>query len=111
MNTKHEKNLKVITPLKTITAKTLLNNKYEPLQFAIKKLLPQGIFILAGSGKIGKSWLSLDMCISVATGNKLWDFDVSEDEVLIGLIDILIYKFNCKYFVPKMYLIDKSNIS
>lgn len=59
---------KVVPPLQTITANTLLNTDYPPLAFSIEKLLPQGIFILAGSGKIGKSWLSLDMCIAVSTG-------------------------------------------
>lgn len=73
---------KPIPPLETITASTLMNTEYPPLAFSIEKLLPQGIFILAGSGKIGKSWLSLDMCIAVATGGKLWEFDACEGEVL-----------------------------
>ncbi|WP_313527616.1 AAA family ATPase [Anaerotignum sp.] len=73
---------KSIPPLQTITANTLLNTDYPPLAFSIEKLLPQGIFILAGSGKIGKSWLSLDMCIAVSTGGKLWGFNAYEGEVL-----------------------------
>lgn len=73
---------KPIPPLETITANSLMNTDYPPLAFSIEKLLPQGIFILAGSGKIGKSWLSLDMCIAVATGGKLWEFNACEGEVL-----------------------------
>ena len=73
---------KPIPPLATITATTLMNTEYPPLAFSIDKLLPQGIFILAGSGKIGKSWLSLDMCIAVATGGKLWDFNATAGDVL-----------------------------
>lgn len=73
---------KTIPPLQTITASELMNTEYPPLAFSIEKLLPQGIFILAGSGKIGKSWLSLDMCVAVATGGKLWDFSATEGEVL-----------------------------
>ena len=73
---------KQIPELQTITASELMNTEYPPLAFSIDKLLPQGIFILAGSGKIGKSWLSLDMCIAVATGGKLWDFNATEGEVL-----------------------------
>lgn len=73
---------KSILPLQTITASTLVKTEYPPLAFSIEKLLPQGIFILAGSGKIGKSWLFLDMCIGVATGGKLWDFNATEGEVL-----------------------------
>ncbi|MGL4789999.1 MAG: AAA family ATPase [Anaerotignaceae bacterium] len=73
---------KPIPPLEIISATELLNTEYPPLQFTIDKLLPQGIFILAGSGKIGKSWLSLDMCIAVATGGKLWNYDANVGEVL-----------------------------
>lgn len=57
-----------------IDGNTLMAQEYEPLQFAVDKILPHGLFILAGSGKIGKSWLSLEICVSVATGGKLWEF-------------------------------------
>lgn len=71
-----------VRPLEIISARQLMNTDYPPLAFAIEKLLPQGIFILTGSGKIGKSWLSLDMCVAVATGGKLWDFNATEGDVL-----------------------------
>jgi RecA-family ATPase len=51
-----------------IDGNTLMAQEYEPLRFAVEKILPHGLFILAGSGKIGKSWLSLDLCVNVATG-------------------------------------------
>lgn len=73
---------KQIAPLQTITANLLMNTAYPPLSFTIEKLLPQGIFILAGSGKIGKSWLSLDICVAVAQGGKLWDFNAAQGDVL-----------------------------
>ena len=73
---------KQIAPLQTITASSLMSTDYPPLAFTIDKILPQGIFILAGSGKIGKSWLSLDMCVAVATGTKLWDFNANQGDVL-----------------------------
>ncbi len=68
--------------LKTMTGNTLLETPFEPLAFSIEKILPQGVFIFAGSGKIGKSWLSLDMCISVATGTNMWHFNTNIGEVL-----------------------------
>lgn len=73
---------KQVAPLQTITATQLMTTNYPPLSFTIDKILPQGIFILAGSGKIGKSWLSLDMCVAVATGTKLWDFNATQGDVL-----------------------------
>ncbi len=37
-----------------IDGNTLMAQEYEPLGFAVEKILPHGLFILAGSGKIGK---------------------------------------------------------
>ena len=75
-------NQKTIAPLETITASTLMNTQFDPLSFSIEKLLPQGIFILAGSGKIGKSWFALDMCVAVASWGKLWNFQATQGDVL-----------------------------
>ena len=66
----------------TIDGNALMLQEFEPLQFAIDKILPQGVFILSGSGKIGKSWLALDMGAAIATGGKLWDFAAEQGEVL-----------------------------
>jgi len=68
--------------LKTIDGNTLMNMEFEPLQFTAEKILPHGLFILAGSPKIGKSWLALDLCRAVATGGKLWDFNAVQGDVL-----------------------------
>jgi hypothetical protein len=38
-----------------IDGNTLMAQEFPPLQFAVEKILPHGLFILAGSGKIGKS--------------------------------------------------------
>jgi hypothetical protein len=56
--------------------------EYEPLQFSIDKILPHGLFIMAGSGKIGKSWLSLDIGVGVATGGSLWEFAAQQGTAL-----------------------------
>ncbi len=73
---------KAVSPLTTLDGNTLMSHEYDPLQFSIEKILPHGVFILAGSGKIGKSWLSLDMCTAVATGGMLWEFSAEQGEVL-----------------------------
>ena len=59
----------------TLDGNTLMTQAFEPLRFSVEKILPHGLFILAGSPKIGKSWMSLDLCQAVATGGKLWDFN------------------------------------
>jgi len=66
----------------TINAADLLKQEFEPLRFSINSILPHGLFILAGSGKIGKSWLALDMCAAVSSGGKLWEFPAEQGEVL-----------------------------
>jgi len=68
--------------LQTIDGNTLMAMDFEPLQFTTEKILPHGLFILAGSPKIGKSWLALDLCRAVATGGKLWDFTAQQGDVL-----------------------------
>ena len=43
--------------LPTINAEELLSCPMPPTRFIIDQLLPQGLHILAGATKIGKSWL------------------------------------------------------
>ena len=66
----------------TIDGNTLMSQEFEPLRFSVEKILPHGLFILAGSPKIGKSWLSLDLCQAVATGGKLWEYSANQGDVL-----------------------------
>lgn len=68
--------------LETIDADTLLGIPYEPLSFLVEDLLPQGLHLLAGAPKIGKSWLALWLCLQVARGEPLWNFATKSCEVL-----------------------------
>ena len=68
--------------LDTIVADTLLGIPYEPLSFVVEDLLPQGLHLLAGAPKIGKSWLALWLCLRVAQGEPLWNFATKPCEVL-----------------------------
>ncbi|MGN0508204.1 MAG: AAA family ATPase [Ruminococcus sp.] len=43
--------------IKTIDGKQLLNLDFEPIKFIVNGLIPQGLHILAGAPKTGKSWL------------------------------------------------------
>lgn len=75
-------NGKSVNPLKTIDGKTLLEKDLPPISFTIKKILPQGLFIVVGSPKVGKSWLSLEMCVTVANGKELWGNSAEKGIVL-----------------------------
>ena len=68
--------------LETIDADTLLAIPYEPLPFVVEDLLPQGLHLLAGAPKVGKSWLALWLCLRVAQGEPLWNFATRPCEVL-----------------------------
>jgi RecA-family ATPase len=45
-----------------------MGKEFQPVVFAVDKILPPGLTIFAGSPKAGKSWVSLDLCIAVAAG-------------------------------------------
>nr|WP_278277305.1 AAA family ATPase [Ruminococcus sp. YE78] len=55
---------------------------YQPTVFAVEGLLTQGLFILAGSPKVGKSWLALELCLSIAKGEKLLDRTTQQGSAL-----------------------------
>ena len=48
----------------------IMTTVYKPIEFVVDGLLAQGLYILAGAPKVGKSWLALDMCLSIAKGEK-----------------------------------------
>jgi hypothetical protein len=68
--------------LETMDAETLMTTPMEPLKFIVNGLIPQGLHVLAGSPKIGKSWLALWICLQVAKGETVWGFETLKSEVL-----------------------------
>ena len=71
-----------MTKLETITAEDLQNRTYEPTHFLVDELIPEGLHILAGAPKIGKSWLALWLCLCISQGQALWNFATTQGEVL-----------------------------
>ena len=71
-----------MTKLETINAEDLQNRTYEPTPFLVDELIPEGLHILAGAPKIGKSWLALWLCLCVPQGQPLWNFATTKGEVL-----------------------------
>ena len=68
--------------LETMTAEQLQSAPYSPVPFLVDELIPEGLHILAGAPKIGKSWLALWLCLCVSQGRPLWNFAVTQGEVL-----------------------------
>lgn len=71
-----------VEKLKTIDADTLLTTPLHKTLFVVEGLIPQGLSVLSGSSKIGKSWLVLWLGIQVARGNHIWEFKTHKCDVL-----------------------------
>ncbi len=50
------------------SAKDLLARELPPVKWAVRGVLPEGVTILAGKPKMGKSWLAMGLCVAVASG-------------------------------------------
>ena len=70
------------TKLQTIDAEMLLSTPLQPVPFIVDGLIPPGLHILAGSPKIGKSWLVLWLCLKVAAGEPVWEHTANRCGVL-----------------------------
>lgn len=54
--------------LKTVGAETLLSTPMSKTMFIVDGLIPQGVNVLSGASKIGKSWLMLWLGLQVLQG-------------------------------------------
>src|SRR5262249_43240407 len=50
-----------------ITAQDLQKKKFDPVRYLLPGYIPEGVTLLVGKPKIGKSWAALDLCIAVAS--------------------------------------------
>lgn len=70
------------TKFECFSAESILNEYIEPPQFIVQSLLAEGLAVLAGPPKYGKSFLSMDLCCSVATGKPFLGFSTVQSQVL-----------------------------
>jgi hypothetical protein len=68
--------------LPTLINYDIMATHFPPLKFIVPKYLPEGLFILAGKQKLGKSWLALDMCLAVATGGTVLNEKVEQGRAI-----------------------------
>src|SRR5215213_728206 len=57
-------------PPTTMSATELMRLELPAVKWAVPDVLPEGVTILAGKPKMGKSWLGLGLCVSVAAGGR-----------------------------------------
>ncbi|EOS64967.1 AAA family ATPase [Oscillibacter sp. 1-3] len=72
----------ILSSLNTIDSETLMSRPLQPLSFVVDTLISQGLHILAGSPKVGKSWLALWLAVTVAKGEPVWGMQVKQGTTL-----------------------------
>lgn len=60
-------------PYSTISAADLQEKTFEPVVWVVLNLIPQGLTVLSGKPKMGKSWLLLALAIARASGGMFLD--------------------------------------
>lgn len=66
----------------TITGEQLSCMELPPTRMIVHRLLPQGLHILAGAPKTGKSWLTLWLCLQISKGESVWELPAEKGTVL-----------------------------
>lgn len=65
------------------TARDLQHRVFPPIKWIVPGFLPEGLTVLAGPPKVGKSWLTLDIALAVATGGEVLGQKVEQGDVLL----------------------------
>ena len=66
----------------TINAEELQARPFVPPVFLVEGLIPQGVSLLCGPSKCGKSWLVLWLAMRICQGLPIWDMQTHPCEVL-----------------------------
>ena len=65
-----------------IDAETLSGKVFEPLVEPVQGLIVEGLTLLCGASKAGKSWLMIQLCAAVATGTPFLGRKTTQGQVL-----------------------------
>lgn len=67
-----------------LSAKELLAKSFPKPKYAVDGLLPEGLTVLVGKPKLGKSWMTIGIAVAVASGGKaLGTIPVDKGDVLL----------------------------
>lgn len=69
-----------------ITASDLMSKEFDPIRWIIPEYLPEGMAVLAGAPKLGKTWLVLDWMVAVASGGEAMGSIPCEEGDVLGLM-------------------------
>ena len=68
--------------LPTVNLEELFDEVYRDKPAIVENLIYPGTYILAGAPKVGKSFFVAQLAYHIATGQKLWDYEVKQSTVL-----------------------------
>jgi hypothetical protein len=70
------------------TAASLRTKQFAPTSYVVPGIFPEGLTILAGRPKIGKSWMALDVALAKAAGRfVLGNIHLDESDVLYAALE------------------------
>ena len=84
----------VKTKLTVVDGETLADMRFPPTDFCVDTLLTQGVALLGGCPKIGKSWLVLDLCVRIAKGEPIWNMKTSGGTTLYLCLEDSLRRIN-----------------
>ena len=91
-------NNKMNHPLITVDGRTLMDRPLEPPNFVVDTLISQGLHILAGSPKVGKSWLALWLAVTVAKGEPVWNMTTKQGTTLYLCLEDSVLRIQNRLF-------------
>ena len=68
--------------LQTFSCEDLCDSRLERLTYIVEGFLRPGLGVLAGSPKVGKSWMVLHLCMQIAKGQPFWGMETKQGSVL-----------------------------
>ena len=84
--------------LNTIDGAFLMSQPLRPPNFVVDTLIAQGLHILAGSPKVGKSWLALWLAVTVAKGEPVWGMSVKRGTTLYLCLEDSVLRIQNRLF-------------
>ena len=84
--------------LNTINGAALMSQPLRPPNFVVDSLLAQGLHILAGSPKVGKSWLALWLAVTVAKGELVWNMATKQGHTLYLCLEDSVLRIQNRMF-------------
>lgn len=79
---KQNKEQQKVKGINAISAKELQDTNIPELNSIVENMLYEGLAILAGAPKCGKSWISLQLGLALSQGKEFLGFETTKSDVL-----------------------------